>query len=178
MNKYILITIFLISFSCVQAQVGIETTPVRAGAILDFPDPAEKSILLPKNSNTSNSGTEPGSLAFDVATQTVVYYSDKTVNGSTEGWVPLTNAATDVKSDIEVLTNGKENGEGVLITDITNNTSVPVGVLELKSDTKALILPSVANIDALPVAEPGAICYVKDGKVFAIFNGEKWSFWK
>ena len=59
-------------------------------------------------------------------------------------------------------------------------TSSADGVLVLESTTKAMVLPTVADVQNIPSPSPGMMVYVnKTGvKRLAVFNGTKWSFWK
>ena len=59
-------------------------------------------------------------------------------------------------------------------------TSVADGVLVLESNTKAMILPTVLDVQLIPSPSPGMMVYVNKAgaKRLAVYNGRKWSFWK
>jgi hypothetical protein len=59
-------------------------------------------------------------------------------------------------------------------------TSAADGVLVLESTTKAMVLPTVADVQNIPSPSPGMMVYVNKlgSKRFAVFNGSRWSFWK
>lgn len=172
MNKIIISIGLLLIFAYTYAQVGIETTTVRGKGLMDFPETATKGMILPKNTNTANSGSESGSLAFNVQEQRVEYRAD-------EGWVPLTNQSTTVIASDIVAASKSEVGSGVILSNhAIPDGVVPLGVLELKSNDTALILPTVTTSSNLPAGEAGMICYIKDVKAVAVYNGSQWSFWK
>lgn len=54
------------------------------------------------------------------------------------------------------------------------------GVLVLESKTKAMVLPTVDDVNSIPSPSPGMMVFVnKTGaKRLAVFNGTVWSFWK
>ncbi|MFC6268924.1 hypothetical protein [Frigoriflavimonas asaccharolytica] len=59
-------------------------------------------------------------------------------------------------------------------------TSSADGVLVLESTTKAMVLPTVTDVQNIPSPSPGMMVYINKagGKRLAVFNGSKWSFWK
>ena len=63
---------------------------------------------------------------------------------------------------------------------IGSTTSSADGALVLESNTKAMVLPIVANVQDIPSPSPGMMVYVKKegSKRLAVYNGSKWSFWK
>jgi len=59
-------------------------------------------------------------------------------------------------------------------------TSTASGVLVLESTTKAMILPTVEDVQNIINPSPGMLVYVNrsGAKRLAVFNGSKWSFWR
>ena len=50
----------------------------------------------------------------------------------------------------------------------------------LASNTKAMVLPTVADVQNIPSPSPGMMVYINKAgaKRLAVYNGSKWSFWK
>ena len=172
----VLFNIFLASLSLqkVTAQVSIgKESPRGNSTLLDFNDNSETNgktgaIILPLVNNSTNA--QAGTLMYDVNTKRVVYHSNV-------HQVNLTEASTQTyQHDANLV----ETGEGMVISD-ANTTSISdaPAVLKLESTTHAMILPHVNNV-ITDIANPevGMIAYDKSSKSLAIFNGDKWYFWK
>lgn len=165
MKKILFILIILPFFAT--AQVAIGKTSVDGSGILDFPTGTKKGIILPNVLDNNNiNPIEPRTLVFDQNTSKIKYY-----NGV---WIELsdkTGISPTLNSGNDIVTNN-----GVIIGA---NSSSANGALVLESSNKALILPKivdpVTNVKS-PVA--GMICYDPSKKLFCVYNGKDWYFWK
>lgn len=179
MKKIILSIFSLLVFGVIvnaQKGVGIETSDVRDGAILDFPTNAKKGILLPRVENTNNAGTAYGTFVYDKASKKVLVYGN--VDNANK-WIELTTEANNTPLKGNLNPNGKtETSNGVVIEDGTSASEVPEGVLSLESQNRALALPAVDDATKIRSPKAGLICYDKKSKSLAVFNGKKWYFWR
>lgn len=149
------------------AQVAIGKTSIDGSGILDFPTGTTKGIILPNVLDNENiSPIEVGTLVFDRTSSKVKFY-----NGT---WVELsdkTGISPTLNSGVDIVSNN-----GVIIGAATSTAN---GALVLESNDKALILPKivdpVTNVKS-PVA--GMICYDPSKKLFCLYNGKDWFFWK
>lgn len=163
--KKILIALFFSHLAA--AQVGINTTTVRADAVLDFPTSSTntRGIILPGVSNvTTMTAVTPGTLVFDRATARIKYN-----NGF---WRDL----TDKTGVAPAILPGTDQANARVI--IGSRTSAAEGVLVLESATKALVLPHVTNpVTSVKSPVAGMICYDPIKKMMAVYNGTEWFFW-
>lgn len=135
-----------------------------------------KGIILPYVRDKAGIHTQ-GSIILDASNPTnarVQYF-----NGS---WVDLSGQGADVTSILAsqpTIAQAPEAATAKAIIGATSST-VDDGVLVLESNTKAMVLPQVLDVNNVPSPSPGMMVYVnKTGaKRLAVFNGSKWSFWK
>ncbi len=159
------------------SQVVIGGSTGRAGssisALLDFPANKNKGIILPYVRDKSGIATV-GTIILDASSNSganarVMYY-----NGA---WIDLSGRDADISTLLNTSQPAgiTETGKTV-IGDIN---IAPDGVLVLESATKALVLPSVTDVNLIPNPSPGMMVYVSGAnKRLAVFNGSVWSFWK
>lgn len=130
-----------------------------------------RGIILPYVMSLPTTPTE-GTLALDASTPNaakVVYY-----NGT---WVDLSNGNVgDVSSVLSVQSSQMESikAKAIMGSDFSNAD----GVLILESTDKAMVLPQVTDVNDVVNPSPGMMVYLKNDKMLAVFNGNKWSFWK
>ena len=182
--KKLIATLFLGSITLVNAQViigdAVGTAAVKTSVLLEFAANQNKGIILPYVRTMPTTPTE-GTILVDATTPTnsrVKYYA-----GTVKGWVDLSGQPADLSSTgVNVLA-----AQPAGITEATTSkaiigaaTSAADGVLVLESTTKAMVLPTVADVQNIPSPSPGMMVYVNKAgaKRLAVFNGSKWSFWK
>ena len=189
--KKLIATLFLVSISFVNAQViigdAVGTAAVKTSVLLEFAANQNKGFILPYVRTKSLTPTE-GTILLDASepsgtpgTQArVKYYA-----GSVKGWVDLSGQDANLNSTT-VLANFATEQPSTITETATSKaiigaqTTTADGVLVLESTTKAMVLPTVADVQNIPSPSPGMMVYVnKTGaKRLAVFNGSKWSFWK
>lgn len=182
--KKIIATIFLGSIAFANAQViigdAVGTAPVKTSVLLEFALGQNKGIILPYVRSKTLINTE-GSIILDASTTTdarVKYYNANTTPGS-GGWVDLSGQPYDITTlmatqpPMTVVETGAKSIIGA-------RTSAADGVLILESTTKAMVLPTVADVQNIPSPSPGMMVYINKAgaKRLAVFNGAKWSYWK
>lgn len=185
MRKYILP--LLLAGNFISAQVSIGKQGLSGGSsILEFsgmtqtfaPEDMEtgnvRGIILPAVAaspaftpvNPSTDHPQNGTFLFDRQTSKVRMFE----NGS---WTDMTDAGT---SSATVPVNGTETGNGVIIGAASSNSK---GALVLESATKAMILPYIKNPHlTVKSPYPGMMCFDTVSKSVAVFDGNKWSYWK
>lgn len=150
-------------------EVGTATD--KTSVLLEFSKTENKGIILPYVTQLPSTPTE-GTIALDATNGTaakVVYY-----NGA---WIDLSSGETaDISSVLQTQNNENEAADAKAI--IGANTSTADGVLVLESTNKAMVLPQVNNTNDIINPAPGMMVYVKSDKLLAVFNGNKWTFWK
>lgn len=194
-NKKHIIALGALLFSSVAfSQVVIGGTTGSAGTntdavLLDFPENQGKGIILPYVKDKSGISQE-GTIILDASTPSDARV--KFFNGQTgDGWVDLSgNGAINIASGDAlntatvmnaVLANQPTDAESSTSQTIIGNVAnAPDGVLVLNSDTKAMVLPIVADYTDVKNPSPGMMVYIKKAgaKRLAVFNGSKWTFWK
>ena len=182
MKKLIYSISLIFSALSIQAQVGIETENIGQSALLDFPGNitdgsyARKGILLPKVNDKTTAGTQPGTFIFDMDEKKVSYY-----DGKINAWVNMSSSPKEeIANEITAYTKEENEGStGALITNQPESVGdAPDGVLSLVSSDKALALPKVKDVTLLPKPKAGMICYDVASRAVAVFNGEKWEYWR
>ncbi|MBT2621847.1 hypothetical protein [Chryseobacterium sp. ISL-6] len=148
------------------AQVGVETETIRGSGILDFPTGINKGIILPvltEANSTPSAGT--------------IRMYNKVIQGVTSsGVVNFSDPGDTAAVTFNTSTPQAASVNSVIIGAATS--AATGGALVLESDTKALILPHVSNVETMPSPYPGTICYDVRSKTFAMFDGKVWNFWK
>lgn len=148
------------------AQVAIGKEQVDGSGLLDFPAGTTNGIILPRVLDSETITTaEPGTLVFDLSTSKVKFF-----NGT---WSDLSD-----KTGINPpLINGNDIADIGVIIGATS--SAATGVLILESSDKALILPKISDpVNNVKSPEPGMMCYDPVAKLFCVYNGTEWFFWK
>ena len=183
--KNIFVIILLVMMSGAQAQVIIGDATGTAGdktsVLLEFAAGQNKGIIVPyvRSLPTLNALVE-GAIILDATTPTLARM--KYYNGTT--WIDLSGQDGNLVSPVDYLTiqpDATVAPETVASKTIIGASSSPAdGVLVLESNTKAMVLPTVLDVQNIPSPSPGMMVYVnKTGaKRLAVFNGTKWSFWK
>ena len=180
--KKIIFTLFIASFSFANAQVilgdAVGTATNKTSVLLDFAANQNKGIIVPYV-RTLPTGTAlvGGAIILDATTATAarMKFYNETV------WVDLSGQNADVTTALAKQPTGIIETNAKAIIGATSSTAD--GVLVLESNTKAMVLPTVADVQNIPSPSPGMMVYVSGvsptfNKRLAVFNGSKWSFWK
>ncbi|MGV4461834.1 hypothetical protein ACQ1Q5_09910 [Ornithobacterium rhinotracheale] len=86
---------------------------------------------------------------------------------------PSSNVIIDQNESIET-----EGGIIISDIDIKEIKKEDKGILQLESKSKALILPKVQSVENIKNPIIGTIVYEIKKQALAIFNGDRWYFWK
>ncbi len=168
-----------------QAQViigdGVGTAPAasKGSVLLEFAAGQNKGIIVPYVRTLPTTSPTRGTILLDASTPTnarVKFYNGNTVTG-TGGYVDLSGQPADLRDALTAQPTGiAERGK----TIIGNQSTQVDGVLVLESDTKAMVLPTVSDVQNIVSPSPGMLVYVNKAgaKRLAVFNGAKWSFWQ
>lgn len=183
--KNIFTIILLAVITGVNAQVIIGdasgTTTNKTSVLLDFAAGQNKGLILPyvRQLPTANA-LVGGSIILDATAPTTARV--KFYNGTS--WVDLSGQDANLVTPVNYLAVQPTILDAPELTIakaiIGAQTSVADGVLVLESDTKAMILPTVVDVQNIPSPAPGMMVYVNKAgaKRLAVYNGSKWSFWK
>ncbi len=150
-----------------KSQVAIGKTSIDGSGILDFPTGTTKGIILPNVINNVNiNPIEPGTLVFDLNSSKIKYYNGTWIELSDkDGISPTLNPGNDIVTNNGVI--------------IGADTSTANGALVLESNDKALILPKIIDpVTSVKSPVAGMICYDPNKKLFCLYNGKDWFFWK
>lgn len=184
--KKIIATLLLGMIFSANAQViigdAVGTAANKTSVLLEFAAGQNKGIILPYVRTISLTPTE-GTILLDASAPTtsrVKYYA-----GSVKGWVDLSGQDANLNNTTVLANFATEQPSSITETATSKaiigaTMSAADGVLVLESTTKAMVLPTVADVQNIPSPSPGMMVYVnKTGaKRLAVFNGSKWSFWK
>lgn len=157
------------------------TATDKTSVLLEFANDGNKGIILPYVITKSLTPTE-GTIILDASTSStarVKYYNGVSTLTAPDGWQDLSGQDADITSAlVDQPTTVLETTDAKVI--VGAETSTADGVLILESTTKAMVLPTVTDVNNIPSPSPGMMVYVnKTGaKRLAVFNGSKWSFWK
>lgn len=164
------------AFSQVVIGDKVGTAADKTSVLLEFANTNNKGIILPYVRTKAVTPTE-GSIILDASSATdarVKYY-----NGT---WVDLSGQGADVTTVLASQPTQTEVTETNIAKAIigASASAVTDGVLVLESNTKAMVLPQVSDVNNIPSPSPGMLVYVNKAgaKRLAVFNGSKWSFWK
>lgn len=173
--KKIILTMALAISSIAYSQVIIGdeqgTADDKTSVLLEFAK-TNKGIILPYVRTLPTTPAE-GTILLDASTPTDVRM--KYFNGT---WQDLSGQGADITTVLATQpTTVTESSEAKAI--IGADTSTADGVLVLESTNKAMVLPTVDDVNNIPSPSPGMMVYVnKTGaKRLAVFNGKGWSFW-
>lgn len=157
------------------------TATDKTSVLLEFANDGNKGIILPYVINKSLTPTE-GTILLDASTPNaarIKYYNGVISVAAPDGWQDLSGQDADVSTAlVNQPTTVTELPEAKVI--IGSETTSADGVLVLESDAKAMVLPTVSDVNNIPSPSPGMMVYVNKvgAKRLAVFNGSKWSFWK
>lgn len=183
----IIATVLLTSSSLAYSQIVIGGETGSAGSnttsvLLDFPAGENKGIIVPYV--TALPTTAPtrveGTIILDASStggSRVKFYNGNTTTGA-DGWFDLSGQDGNVSVELtQQPLNVNETDSKVIIGA---DTSSAEGALVLESTKKAMVLPIVSDVQNIPNPSPGMLVYInKQGsKRLAVYNGNKWSFWK
>lgn len=178
MKKCIFLASALLHVQMIFSQIivgGTNGSPNKTSILLEFETGQNKGIVLPYTRTLPSSPAE-GTILLDAensATARVKYY-----NGS---WIDLSGQDADITTALSTQPTSsqvsQQTSKGVIIG---SSTSTANGVLILESNSKALVLPQVESTDNIADPAPGMIVFINkiNAKRLAIFNGNKWSYWK
>lgn len=159
------------AFSQVIIGDGVGTASNKNSVLLEFSKTENKGMILPYVRTLPSNPTE-GTILVDAsapATSAVKFY-----NGA---WVDLSNGNTgDISKELANQPNRSEDNTATTIIGAANSTAE--GVLVLESTNKAMVLPTVASTDDIVNPSPGMMVYLSKDKLFAVYNGNQWSFWE
>lgn len=168
--KKTFIILFSILATCAFSQVAIgKPTVTNSSVSLEF-GAENRGLLLPWVSSEGDvSNAVDGTLIYDTTDKKIKYLKA----GS---WFSLSNTGA-VDTSLQDSLIEKPSAKVAIGKDVaTDDTS---GILVLTDTDKAMILPKVAS-PHLNIINPsaGMIVYDTVKHQLAIFNGDKWSFWK
>ncbi len=178
MKKLIILGIVLFSAK-VSSQVIIGDTQGTAvnktSVLLEFEVGKNKGLVLPYV-RTKPTNPAPGTLILDATVPTAanVEYWDGTA------WISLGSTKASDKGDVTAaLAKQPLTSEDSTARAIIGASDSPAdGVLVLESDTRALVLPTVDDVNKIPSPAPGMMVYVNKVGLerLAFYNGQTWSF--
>lgn len=164
---YIIIHLFLTS-SFTLAQISIGKSSISSDSVLlEFGDSENRGLGLPSiNSLNNNIIPSEGTMIFDLSDLKVKFYNNNS-------WIDL-SVLSGIQNSIPQII---ENESAQIILDSEDSNAQ--GVLILESSNKALVLPKVILPHKNIInPSPGIIVYDPLADILAVFNGEKWSYWK
>lgn len=177
-NLLILITVVFSGTLFSQVIIGdnIGTASNKTSVLLEFANTNNKGLILPYVRTLASSPTQ-GAIVLDASNS-----SDARVKYYNGGWVDLSGQGANITTVLSSQPTTAQVSEAVTAKTIIGATSSAVndGVLVLESNTKAMVLPQVSDVNNIPSPSAGMMVYVnKPGaKRLAVYNGSKWSFWK
>lgn len=153
----------------------------NSSVLLDFPLPQNnnnesRGIILPYVTTLPSASSSAGTILLDASTasEAKVVYSNGT------NWIDLSSGNTyNISNELGIQpTSITEDSNGKVI--IGADTTSSDGVLVLEATDKAMVLPQVESTDDIISPAPGMMVYIKkqDAKRLAVFNGNKWTYWK
>lgn len=176
MKKYItLLFLGIASLTNAQVIIGdqVGTATNQTSVLLDFAKDQNKGIIVPYV-RTLPINPAGGTIVLDASTPTAA----RMKYWNTVEWVDLSGQSANLTPYLIIQpTTAEDATEKVIIGSTTSSAD---GALVLESNTKAMVLPIVANVQDIPSPSPGMMVYVKKegSKRLAVYNGSKWSFWK
>ena len=179
-QNLIVASLLVSSFAFSQVVIGGATGSAagNTSVLLDFPTGLDKGIILPYVTEMPSSPAL-GTILLD-ATSTggsrIKFYNANTDAG-TNGWFDLSGEDGDVVDELLQQPTGiAETDSRTIIGDASSTAD---GVLVLESNTKAMVLPMVADVNDIKSPSPGMMVYVTGtNKRLAVYNGSVWSFWR
>lgn len=184
--KNIILTLLLASASSFSAQIIIGdaagTAAIKTSVLIEFAADQNKGIVLPYV-RTMPVSPSAGTILLDASIPTaarVKLYNANTSSG-TNGWLDLSGQSANVTSVLTAQPTAADAPETLESRTIIGDVISPAnGVLVLESTTKAMVLPTVADVQDVMSPSPGMMVYVNKAgsKRLAVYNGAMWSFWR
>lgn len=177
MKKGKIFTIALLAFSAsafsqviMGDAIGIAAN--KTSVLLEFANTNNKGIILPYVRTLPTTPAQ-GTLLLDVvnaAQARIRYY-----NGTS--WIDMSGQNGNITSVMATQPALAETATEKFIIGATSTSAN--GAVVLESASKAMVLPTVTDVNNIPSPSPGMMVYVnKTGaKRLAVYNGERWSFW-
>ncbi len=176
--KNIFTIILLGAITAFNAQViigdAVGTVTTKTSVLLEFAK-GNKGLILPYvRTLPAPLPITQGTILLDASTPTAarMKFSDGT------SWVDLSGQDGNVTNalTIQPLSIVETGAKSI----IGARSSSADGVLVLESTTKAMVLPTVTDVQNIPSPSPGMMVYInKTGaKRLAVFNGTTWAYWK
>lgn len=156
-------------------QVGTAPAAQKTSVLLEFAAGQNKGIILPYVRTLPASPTE-GTFVLDATSGTAARV--KFYNGA---WVDLSGQDGNVTTALATQPTAAQAPETAGAKSIIGaRSSAADGVLVLESTSKAMILPTVSDVQNILSPSPGMMVYVNKAgaKRLAVFNGNRWSYWK
>ncbi|KQT16759.1 hypothetical protein ASG31_10280 [Chryseobacterium sp. Leaf404] len=179
--KKIYTTALTVAIGMLNAQIiigdAVGTAPAgqKTSVLLEFAAGQNKGIVLPYLRTVPSSPAE-GTIALDASNVT-----DARIKYFNGAWVDLSGQNGDVSSALGTQPTVSQVTETVGAKAIIGSDTTAVdGILVLESSTKAMVLPTVDDVQNIINPAPGMMVYVNKAgaKRLAVFNGTRWSFWK
>lgn len=168
MKNYI-ITLLLIFSNYNYSQIAIGKNTIDGSGIIDFNLNTKGGIVLPYVSEIpAGTSAANGTLIVNAIDNNSISIQARQNNN----WINLTDPISLPTLDIN---NNLDIGNGIVIG---NSSTTANGVLVLESNTKALILPKVTNIENYKNSPIGTIFYDLASKSLVIFDGNSWIYWR
>ena len=188
-NIFALILLATITGANAQVIIGdaVGTATTKTSVLLEFAK--NDNVAFPKQSKgiivpyvrtlPSGSALVGGSIILDATTASTARM--KYYNAVTSTWVDLSGQVADVTTFMTAQPTLTAAASAHAI--IGDAASTADGVLVLESVTKAMVLPTVTDVQNVPSPSPGMMVYVSGvstnfNKRLAVFNGARWSFWQ
>lgn len=178
-NIYAAALIATMSLANAQVIIGdnVGTAPAgqKTSVLLEFAAGQNKGIILPYV-RTLPASPSVGTIVLDASTPAAARV--KMYNGA---WIDLSGQDGNITTILATQPTAAQAPELATAKSIIGaRTSAADGVLVLESTTKAMVLPTVANVQNIPNPAPGMMVYVNTAgfKRLAVFNGTRWSYWK
>lgn len=177
MKKGKIFTIALLAFSAsafsqviMGDAIGIAAN--KTSVLLEFANTNNKGIILPYVRTLPTTPAQ-GTLLLDAvnaAQARIRYY-----NGTS--WIDMSGQNGNITSVMATQPALAETASEKFIIGATSTSAN--GAVVLESASKAMVLPTVTDVNNIPSPSPGMMVYVnKTGaKRLAVYNGERWSFW-
>ncbi len=191
--KNIFTLLFISAFGFTNSQViigdAVGTAAVKTSVLVEFNANDNKGIIVPYvRALPTGTALVGGTIILDARSATtggpVTNARVKFYDAKNSVWVDLSGqdanltAPTDYMASQPTIADAPETATSKAI--IGANSSAADGVLVLESTSKAMVLPTVTDVNTILSPSPGMLVYVnKTGaKRLAVYNGSKWSFWK
>jgi len=178
MKKFNFTLILFVAFQWVNAQItigdNVGTATDKTSVLLEFKNNDARGLILPSVTKLPQIPTQ-GTLLLDATTKDNALI--KLFSGNKwEVYSPSGDASKVIDNRLGAATN--DNTDSKMI--VGNAKSLADGVLVLESTTKAMVLPTVTDINSIVNPSPGMmVYYIKSSteKYLSFYNGTNWAFW-